>query len=87
MPFALQCARLLERLMETVLKGLTFEACLIYLDDVIIGGVRLKDIFKNIRKRCSLTPEKVSAVKNWKRPENLRELEASRLCTLLPKSL
>ncbi|GFX24071.1 hypothetical protein TNCV_2435641 [Trichonephila clavipes] len=52
MPFGLcNAPATFERLMETVLKGLTFEACLIYLDDVIIGGVRLKNIFK-ISGRC-----------------------------------
>ncbi|GFU59824.1 retrovirus-related Pol polyprotein from transposon 297 [Trichonephila clavipes] len=96
--------QLLERLMETVLKGLTFEACLIYLDDVIIGGRTFEEHLQNIRKvlsklsdanlklnpsKCKFfqkevnylghiisaegvrtDPEKVSAVKNWKCPEN-----------------
>ncbi|GFV67985.1 hypothetical protein TNCV_1872671 [Trichonephila clavipes] len=105
-----------ERLMETVLKGLTFEACLIYLDDVIIGGRTFEEHLQNIRKvlsklsdanlklnpsKCKFfqkevnylghiisaegvrtDPEKVSAVKNWKRPENLRELRSFLgLCT------
>ncbi|GFU79609.1 retrovirus-related Pol polyprotein from transposon 297 [Trichonephila clavipes] len=42
-----------ERLMETVLKGLTFEACLIYLDDVIIGGRTFEEHLQNIRKVLS----------------------------------
>ncbi|GFT32943.1 retrovirus-related Pol polyprotein from transposon 412 [Trichonephila clavipes] len=98
-----------ERLMETVLKGLTFEACFIYLDDVIIGGRTFEEHLQNIRKvlsklsdanlklnpsKCEFfqkevnylghiisaegvrtDPEKVSAVKNWKRPENLLDKE------------
>ncbi|GFS87899.1 retrovirus-related Pol polyprotein from transposon 412 [Trichonephila clavipes] len=100
-----------ERLMETVLKGLTFEACLIYLDDVIIGGRTFEEHLQNIRKvlsklsdanlklnpsKCKFfqkevnylghifsaegvrtDPEKVSAVKNWKRPETSVSCEAS----------
>ncbi|GFS68355.1 retrovirus-related Pol polyprotein from transposon 297 [Trichonephila clavipes] len=108
MPFGLcNAPATFERLMETVLKGLTFEACLIYLDDVIIGGRTFEEHLQNIRKvlsklsdanlklnpsKCKFfqkevnylghiisaegvrtDPEKVSAVKNWKRPENLRE--------------
>ncbi|GFW57641.1 retrovirus-related Pol polyprotein from transposon 297 [Trichonephila clavipes] len=42
-----------ERLMETVLKGLTFEACLIYLDDVVIGGRTFEEHLQNIRKVLS----------------------------------
>ncbi|GFX62377.1 retrovirus-related Pol polyprotein from transposon 297 [Trichonephila clavipes] len=110
MPFGLcNAPATFERLMETVLKGLTFEACLIYLDDVIIGARTFEEHLQNIRKvlsklsdanlklnpsKCKFfqkevnylghiisaegvrtDPEKVSAVKNWKRPENLRELQ------------
>ncbi|GFW48863.1 retrovirus-related Pol polyprotein from transposon 412 [Trichonephila clavipes] len=121
MPFGLfNAPATFERLMETVLKGLTFEACLIYLDDVIIGGRTFEEPLQNIRKvlsklsdanlklnpsKCKLfqkevnymghiisaegvrtDPEKVSAVKNWKRPENLRELRSFLgLCTYYRK--
>ncbi|GFX74189.1 retrovirus-related Pol polyprotein from transposon 412 [Trichonephila clavipes] len=122
MPFGLcNAPATIERLMETVLKGLTFEACLIYLDDVIIGGRTFEEHLQNIRKvlsklsdanlklnpsKCKFfqkevnylghiissegvrtDPEKVSAVKNWKRPENLRELRSFLgLCTYYRKS-
>ncbi|GFW70250.1 hypothetical protein TNCV_3337681 [Trichonephila clavipes] len=121
MPFGLcNVPATFERLMETVLKGLTFEACLIYLDDVIIGGRTFEEHIQNIRKvlsklrdanlklnpsKCKFfqkevnylghiisaegvrtDPEKVSAVKNWKRPENLRELRSFLgLCTYYRK--
>ncbi|GFT37120.1 retrovirus-related Pol polyprotein from transposon 17.6 [Trichonephila clavipes] len=121
MPFGLcNAPATFERLMETVLKGLTFEACLIYLDDVIIGGRTFEEHLQNIRKvlsklrdanlklnpsKCKFfqkevnylghiisaegvrtDPEKVSAVMNWKRPENLRELRSFRgLCTYYRK--
>ncbi|GFW22938.1 retrovirus-related Pol polyprotein from transposon 17.6 [Trichonephila clavipes] len=124
MPFGLcNAPATFERLMETVLKGLTFfEACLIYLDDVIIGGRTFEEHLQNIRKvlsklsdanlklnpsKCKFfqkevnylghnisaegvrtDPEKVSAVKNWKRPENLRELRSFLgLCTYYRKLL
>ncbi|GFX21642.1 retrovirus-related Pol polyprotein from transposon 412 [Trichonephila clavipes] len=100
MPFGLcNAPATFERLMETVLKGLTFEACLIYLDDVIIGGRTFEEHLQNIRKKevnylghiisaegVRTDPEKVSAVKNWKRPENLRELRSFLgLCTYYRK--
>ncbi|GFT76153.1 retrovirus-related Pol polyprotein from transposon 17.6 [Trichonephila clavipes] len=54
MPFGLcNAPATFQRLMETVLKGLTFEACLIYLDDVIIGGRTFEEHLQNIRKVLS----------------------------------
>ncbi|GFT98288.1 retrovirus-related Pol polyprotein from transposon 17.6 [Trichonephila clavipes] len=121
MPFGLcNAPATFEPLMETVLKGLTFEACLIYLDDVIRGGRTFEEHLQNIwkvlsklsdanlklnRSKCKFfqkevnylghiisaegvrtDPEKVSAVKNWKRPENLRELRSFLgLCTYYRK--
>ncbi|GFW19896.1 hypothetical protein TNCV_3561991 [Trichonephila clavipes] len=121
MPFGLcNAPATFGRLMETVLKGLTFEACLIYLDDVIIGGRTFEEHLQNIRKvlsklsdanlklnpsKCKFfqkevnylghiisaegvrtDPEKVSAVKNWKRPENLSGLRSFLgLCTYYRK--
>ncbi|GFX24508.1 retrovirus-related Pol polyprotein from transposon 17.6 [Trichonephila clavipes] len=87
MPFGLcNAPATFERLMETVLKGLTFEACLIYLDDVIIGGRTFEEHLQNIRKKVFVRTRKVSAVKNWKRPENLRELRSFLgLCTYYRK--
>jgi hypothetical protein len=39
-----------ERLMETVLRGLTYNACLVYLDDVIIIGRTFEEHLLNLRK-------------------------------------
>ncbi|GFV88693.1 retrovirus-related Pol polyprotein from transposon 17.6 [Trichonephila clavipes] len=88
MPFGLcNAPATFERLMETVLKGLTFEACLIYLDDVIIGGRTFEEHLQNIRKKVFVpTRKSVRRKKNWKRPENLRELRSFLgLCTYYRK--
>ncbi|GBN76735.1 Retrovirus-related Pol polyprotein from transposon 17.6 [Araneus ventricosus] len=39
-----------ERLMETVLRGLSSEACLVYLDDIIIVGRAFEDHLNYLRK-------------------------------------
>ncbi|GBN83820.1 Retrovirus-related Pol polyprotein from transposon 297 [Araneus ventricosus] len=51
MPFGLcNAPATFERLMETVLRGLTSEACLVYLDDIIIVGRTFQEHLNNIRK-------------------------------------
>ncbi|GBN45947.1 Retrovirus-related Pol polyprotein from transposon 297 [Araneus ventricosus] len=51
MPFGLcNTPATFERLMETVLRGLTSEACLVYLDDIIIVGRTFQEHLNNIRK-------------------------------------
>ncbi|GBM30699.1 hypothetical protein AVEN_259566-1 [Araneus ventricosus] len=51
MPFGLcNAPAKLERLMETVLRGLTSEACLVYLDDIIIVARTFEEHLNNIRK-------------------------------------
>jgi hypothetical protein len=51
MPFGL-CNALatFERLMETVLRGLTYESCLMYLHDVIVIGRTFQEHLLNLRK-------------------------------------
>jgi hypothetical protein len=39
-----------ERSLETVLRGLTYESCLIYLDDVIVIGRTFQEHLLNLRK-------------------------------------
>jgi hypothetical protein len=76
MPFGLTCApSVFQRLMDLVLCGLTFEACMVYLDDIIIFSSdfdthidRIKQVFERIRQaglklkasKCCLLQEKVS---------------------------
>ncbi|KAG8176335.1 hypothetical protein JTE90_021972 [Oedothorax gibbosus] len=51
MPFGLcNAPATFERLMETVLRGLSYEACLVYLDDIVIVGKEFNDHLINIRK-------------------------------------
>jgi hypothetical protein len=66
MPFGL-CNDLatFERLMETVLRGLTYDSCLVYLDDVIVIGrafkehLNLRRVFQRFREaRLKFNPEK-----------------------------
>ena len=57
MPFGLcNAPAIFERLMETVLAGLHWPMCLIYLDDVIVIGKTFEDMIKNfsvILKDCN----------------------------------
>ena len=49
MPFGLcNAPATFERLMETVLAGLHWQICLIYLDDVIVIGKSFEDMIKNL---------------------------------------
>ncbi|GFT01995.1 retrovirus-related Pol polyprotein from transposon 17.6 [Trichonephila clavipes] len=49
MPFGLcNAPATFERLMETVLGGLSYEACLVYLDDIITVGRSFEEHLKNI---------------------------------------
>ncbi|GBL99944.1 Transposon Ty3-I Gag-Pol polyprotein, partial [Araneus ventricosus] len=51
MPFGLcNAPATFERLMETVLRGLSSEACLVYLDDIIIVGQTFEEHLNNLRK-------------------------------------
>ncbi|GBN25236.1 Retrovirus-related Pol polyprotein from transposon 297 [Araneus ventricosus] len=51
MPFGLcNAPATFERLMVTVLRGLTSEACLVYLDDIIIVGRTFQEHLNNIRQ-------------------------------------
>ncbi|GBL83266.1 Retrovirus-related Pol polyprotein from transposon 297, partial [Araneus ventricosus] len=51
MPFGLcNAPATFERLMETVLRGLSSEACLVYLDDIIIVGRTFEEHLSNHRK-------------------------------------
>jgi len=75
MPFGLTCApSVFQQLMDLVLCGLTYETCLVYLDDIIVFSsdfdshiIRLKEIFGRLRpanlkvnmKKCTLFQKQV----------------------------
>ena len=51
MPFGLTCAPVtFQRLMETVMAGLQWEICLIYLDDVIVVGKTFEHMTETLLK-------------------------------------
>ena len=76
MPFGLTCApSVFQRLMDLVLCGLTYETCLVYLDDIIVFSrdfdshvERLREIFSRLKsanlklhmKKCCLFQQRVS---------------------------
>jgi len=75
MPFGWTCASsFLQRLTDLMLCGLTYETCLVYLDDIIVFSPhfdshveRLEEIFRRLRaanlklhiKKCSLFQQRV----------------------------
>ncbi|GFT22001.1 retrovirus-related Pol polyprotein from transposon 17.6 [Trichonephila clavipes] len=62
MPFGLcNAPAIFERLMETILGGLSYEACLVYLDDIIIVGRSFEEHLKYIR--CVLQKQKEANLK------------------------
>jgi hypothetical protein len=67
MPFGLcKAPATVEKLMETVLRGLTYESCFVYLDDVIMIGctfqehlLKLRKVFYLFQEAClNFNPEK-----------------------------
>jgi hypothetical protein len=66
MPFGLcNTPATFERLMEPVLRGLTYDACLVYLNDVIVSRIFqqqleiLQNVFQRLREaHLKLNPEK-----------------------------
>ena len=49
MPFGLcNAPATFERLMESVLSGLQWQICLIYLDDIIVAGKTFEDMVNNL---------------------------------------
>jgi len=69
MPFGLTCApSVFQRLMDLALSGLSYQSCLVYLDDVIVFGHsfdeamnRLEEVFGRLQMaRLKLKPSKCS---------------------------
>ena len=111
MPFGMSTSpAVFERLIEKIMQGLTYKACLIYLDDLLCYSKtfeqhidNLREMFTRLRsanlklcpKKCKLfqrrlsflghqlsedgieaCTEKTEKVKNWPRPQNVRQLRS-----------
>ena len=111
LPFGLcNAGSTFQRLMDVVMKGATFEICLVYLDDIIVYSEdadehirRLEIVFSRLRSaslklkpsKCNILqrsvtflghvvsgeglatdPDKITAVLNWPRPGNQREVRS-----------
>ncbi|GBO20553.1 Retrovirus-related Pol polyprotein from transposon 297 [Araneus ventricosus] len=71
-----------ERQMEIVLCGLSSEACLVYLDDIIIVGRTFEEHLNNLPEGVKTGPGKIKAVVDWPRTETVHDLRSFlRLCT------
>jgi hypothetical protein len=46
-----------DRLMETVLRGITYKLCLVYMDDMIVIGLTFQEHQLNLRKVFQLFRE------------------------------
>ena len=87
MPFGLgNAAATFERLMETVLSGLQWEICLIYLDDIIVVAKTFSEMLQNLEtvfqrlssaglklkaKKCNVFSEQVEFLGHIISPEGI----------------
>ncbi|GBM36447.1 Retrovirus-related Pol polyprotein from transposon 297 [Araneus ventricosus] len=86
MPFGLcNAPATFERLMEIVLRGLSSEVCLVYLDEIIIVGLTFEEHLNNLRKifqrlqkdNLKLNAKKcrkIKAVDDWPHPDKIHNL-------------
>ncbi|GBN21373.1 Retrovirus-related Pol polyprotein from transposon 17.6 [Araneus ventricosus] len=71
-----------ERLMETVLHGISSEVCLVYLDDIILVGrtfptKRGKKLFITLfQQELKPIQKKIKAVVEWPRPDTVHDLQS-----------
>jgi hypothetical protein len=57
MPFSLcNAPAMFERLMESILRGITYDICLVYVDD-IIGGRMFQEQLDNLQKVFERLPD------------------------------
>lgn len=66
MPFGINTPATFERLMETVLSGLQWQICLIYLDDIVFIGKTFQNMLDNLKhvfKRLVSSNLKIKAKK------------------------
>ena len=82
MPFGLTNApACFEKLMELVLKGLLWERCLCYIDDINTFSAIFDQAFENLKlvvsdKGIKCDPKKIEAVCNWPVPSNASDVRS-----------
>ncbi|GFY08216.1 hypothetical protein TNCV_1356271 [Trichonephila clavipes] len=88
MPFGLcNAPATFECFMETVLGGLSYEACLVYLDDIIIVGRSFEEHLKNIRRVLQKLKEANLKLSPSKCHLGCERLELSDGCSPAPEFL
>jgi hypothetical protein len=92
MPFGLcNAPATSERLMETALRGLTYDSCFVYLNDVVVIGIIFQEHLLNLRKlfrrlreaRPKINPEKCQLFQDIRYPGHTVSPEG---ITMIPRS-
>ncbi|CAI7880334.1 unnamed protein product [Closterium sp. NIES-53] len=61
--------------MNHILRPLLDECVVVYLDDILIYSKNMKENVEHLRKGVHVDLRKIEAVKKWKLPENMKELQ------------
>ncbi|CAI7761582.1 unnamed protein product [Closterium sp. NIES-53] len=61
--------------MNHILRPLLDNCVVVYLDDMLIYSKNMKEHVEHLRKGVHVDPRKIEAVKKWKVPENVKDLQ------------